>query len=105
VTLHVDEKITDLDDFLLVLRHLHPVKDGFHSENEFPWTERLGDIVIRAEFESDDSINFFRFGREHEDWDRRCCRIGLEGSADFLAIHSWKHKVEDDKSRPIFLAG
>ena len=75
VTLHVDEKITNLDDFLLLLRHLHPVEDGFHSENEFPGTERLCHVVICAKFESNDSINLLRFGCEHEDRDRRRCGI------------------------------
>jgi len=77
VTLHVDEKITDLDDFLLLLRHLHSVKDSFHSKDELPWAEGLCDVVIRTQFKSYDSINFFRFRREHEDRDRRRCGLDL----------------------------
>src|ERR1700730_8639564 len=48
-----------------------PAQDRLDSRDDFPRTKRFGDVVVRAQLQSDDAVHFFRARRQHDDWDIR----------------------------------
>ena len=63
----------------------------------------FGDVVVSAQFESDDTIDLFASSSQHEDGN--AARRGLlpERAADFHAIDVRQHDVENDQVRRLLL--
>jgi hypothetical protein len=68
--------------------------DGAESGQQFAAGERFGQIIICAQFESDDAVGLLASGGEHEDWDVACVADAFE---DLESIHPWKHQIEKDR--------
>ena len=69
----VNAKLADFEN--LVGRNagrLGAAQQSFDASGEFARAERLGDVIVGAEFEADHAIGFFAFGGEDEnregDW-------------------------------------
>ena len=37
-----------------------------HARDEYPWTERLGDVIVCSHFESDDDVRFLALCGKHD---------------------------------------
>ncbi len=94
----VDFKGIDGEDVRLDLL-LAAAVETFHTEDEFSGAEGFGDIVIRTEFEAADAVFGFSFCGEHEDSDLGSLREGFELAADFVAVKSRKHQIQNDDIR------
>ncbi len=66
-----------------------------HARDDFIGAERLGDVIVRAKFEPDDAIGFFRLRGQHDDRDGGGRRVGANRATELQAIESWQHQVED----------
>src|SRR5258708_36388990 len=62
---------------LLFRECLRPSQNGLDASEQFPDRERLGDVVIGAEFETHDFIYFLAARREHDDGNRGALRLYL----------------------------
>ena len=68
-------------------------EDGADAGGEFAGAEGFGDVVVGAEFEADDAVDFAIACSEEEDGDRR----GLaESAADVEAAHVGETDIEDE---------
>src|SRR5579872_3039757 len=63
----------------------------------------FGDVVVRAEVESDDLVDLLRFCREHENQTLILLRAQL--LANIIAAESGKHDVQDNQAGTMFLNG
>ena len=70
-------------------------KDGADAGEDFADAEGFGDVVVGAEFQPDDGINFFGFGSEEEKGDLGV--FASDAPADFVAIQLGHHDVEADE--------
>ena len=68
--------------------------------NHFARTEGLANIIVRAEFEPEETVNFLYPCSDHDDGDRR---KGPQLSAHLHAVLAWEHQVEQDKSGGVVL--
>ena len=64
---------------------------------QFADAEGLGDVIIRAEVQSDDFVDFLAFGGEHQDGRRDF--FGAELFADVVTARAGQHDIQDDQGR------
>lgn len=62
---------------------------------DFAHAEGFGDVVVGAEFESDDGVDFFGFGGEKEERNLRV--VTANSFADFVTVEFGHHDVETDE--------
>ncbi len=74
---------------------------GLNPRREFPWIERFGQVVIGADFQTEDAVYLIAARREHDD---RHARFGADFLQDFEAACTGQHHVQDQK-RVIFREG
>ena len=70
---------------------LEAAQDGADARGQFARIEGLGQVIVGAEFETDDAVHIFAAGGEHQNGD-----FGFlaEAAQDFEAIDAWEHDVE-----------
>src|SRR4030042_2059858 len=102
MAINIDQKVVDLNCLFAFNGGVFSTKDCFYPENELSWTERFGDIIIRAQFEPYDTIHLFCLGGEDEDGDGTSLRIRFERPADILSVHFRKHEIQNNETRPFF---
>src|SRR5215472_17128050 len=76
-------------------------KQGFDSGAELVHAERLGDVIVGAEFQTHHLFGFLRLGGEHEN--RRAAAAAAEIAADFKSILAGQHDVEHDQIELVLL--
>src|SRR5215210_101005 len=74
-------------------------QNGFYPQHQLARAEWLRDVIIRAQFESDDPVHLLRLCGEHDDWDRSRRGVALQCTAYFQPTHSRQHQVEHDQRR------
>ena len=74
-----------------------PAQHCPHPGYQFAGAEGLGDVVIGAQIQADESIRFGGLGREHDD---RHLGLGLQDTADVEPIHLGQQQVQHDQVRP-----
>jgi len=75
-------------------------QQSVNAGEQFAEAEGFGDVIIRAEIEADDFINFLPFGGEHQD--RGGDFFGAELFANVVAAEAREHDIEHDKGRFLF---
>ena len=71
-------------------------EDGADPEHHFAGAERLGDVVIGAEFQAVDAVGGGGLGGEHQDRDGR---LGADFTGDVLTGHVGQPQVQHDQVR------
>ena len=74
-------------------------KDRFDSQDHFARTKRLGDVIVRAEFESNDAIDLFRAGSQHQNRNVARRQLALQDFAHLESGHFGQHQIENDDVR------
>lgn len=69
-------------------------QEGFDARLEFTHGEGFGEVVIRADFKTDDAVNLGVAGGEHEDGD---AGFLAQDAANFDAVHDREHDIEQDQ--------
>src|SRR5580692_3992227 len=78
-------------------RALETAQYGLHACHEFPRAERLGDVVIGPEFETEHAVGFAAFrGQKNYGHGGEAGRLA-NGAADFETILAGDHDVEHEK--------
>src|SRR5260370_36883762 len=80
---------------LLFRECLRTPQNGLHASEKFADREGLGDVVIGAEFETNNFIHFLAACREHDDGNRGALRLYL--LTLIQPAHAWHHHVEHDQ--------
>ena len=83
-----------LVDHVAVARQLGPAENRLHTAAELPHREGLGDVVVRAQLETEDLVQLLGLRREHDDRDRA---LRPEPSADVVPVDLRQHHVEHDQ--------
>ena len=78
------------------------LEDDLHPGQQLPGIERLGQVVVGAHFEAEDTVRLVAPGREHDD---RCLGGRPEIAAEVEAVLAREHEVEDDQVDPMGLQG
>ncbi len=73
------------------LEQFAAAEHGFDAGDEFAHGEGLGHVVVGADFEADDTVDFVVTGGEHEDGDSAGA---ADLAADVEAVHAGEHEVE-----------
>ncbi len=60
-------------------------------------TERFGEIISSAQFEALDDVVDLGFCGDEQDGDVTGMRLGFENPADFVAVHTRHHDIEEDE--------
>ncbi len=76
-------------------------QDRMDTSGEFLHAKRLGNIIIRAEFETKDFIGFIQFGGEEDDGRFTVLAVGFD---EVVPAHLRHHDIEQDKVG-LFAAG
>ena len=71
---------------------------GANAGQQFARIERLRQIVVGAHFQTDDAVDLFAFGGQHDD---RNLRVRAQPLADAQAVFAGQHQVEHDKVDPV----
>lgn len=66
---------------------------GFDPRDDFTRRKRFADVIIGAELQSDDAIDFVRARRKHDDWD--VALLAAQGTRDFESVNGGKPNVQD----------
>ena len=82
------------DGRLAVARAVGAAQHRIDPGQQFTRVERLGEIVVRADFETDDAIGLVPLGGEH---DHRRLRLGTHLAAQFETADAGQHDVENDQ--------
>src|SRR5262249_39758836 len=72
-------------------------EEALDAQDQFPRAEGFGDVVVGAEFQTENPIHLRGLGGEHDDRDGGRAGVAPEDFANFQAVHSGDHQVEDDK--------
>src|SRR6266404_1293288 len=75
VAAQVDVDIAERIAVLLFRQGLRAAQNGLHASEEFPDGEGFGDIVVGAEFESHNLVDFLAARRKHDDGHRWALRL------------------------------
>ena len=67
-------------------------QNGAHAGHQFARIERLGQIIVRAEFQADDAVHVVGARGEHE---HRHAALFAQPPEDFEAVHTGQHDVQD----------
>ena len=73
------------------LEQLTAAQHGLDAGDEFAHGEGLGHVVVSADFEADDAVDFVVAGGEHQDGDGAAA---ADLAADVEAVHAGEHEVE-----------
>jgi hypothetical protein len=70
---------------------LEAAQDSAYACGKFAWIEGLGQVIVGAEFETDDAVDILAASGKHQNGD-----FGFlaEAAQDFEAIYAWEHDVE-----------
>ena len=68
-------------------------------KKKFARAERLGQVIVRAEFEAEHAVNLRRLRGEHDDGNFRRGRVEPQNLARLEAVHFRQHHVEHDQIR------
>jgi len=92
----IDQQVTNVDRFgrICIFSFAAP-QDRFDARNEFTRVERLGQVIIRAEFEAENLVNIFVAGGEHENSGR--ILRSAQSAADLKTIQFREHDVQHDQ--------
>ena len=95
--------IDDLADFHGARRKraFEAAQNGPHAGDQFARAERLGDVIVGAEFESQDTVRFAAFGGKENHRDRGQTDGLTNGAANFQTVPARNHDVEDKKRRAL----
>src|SRR6266508_1102874 len=72
-------------------------QNRFDARHQLARIKRLGQVVIRAKLQTEDLIDIFVTGGEHENSSR--VLRGAQATADFEAIQFWEHYIQHHQSR------
>ena len=69
-------------------------QNGFDARNKFAGTERFGEVIIRADGQANDLVNFFGARGQHQN-----INVGLllNSTAHFQPIHTGQHHIENNE--------
>src|SRR5205814_9955229 len=84
-----------VDDVLSLRQRIDATQQRFHTRDQLANAERFGEVVVGADLESDDAIDFRRTRGEHQD--RRVSLARAHTSRDLETVDGWKHDVEDEQ--------
>ncbi len=74
-------------------------QNGLDAQDHFSWAERLRNVVVGAELQTDDAIDLFAFGRKHDHGQGSCRALAAEIAQDVEAVDSGQHQVENHQGR------
>ena len=75
-------------------RRAGAAQDRLHPSNQLARAEWLGDVVVRADAETDDHVCLVPLGGHHDDRD---VALGADPVADLQAVDAGQHQVEEDE--------
>ena len=96
---HVNQQVPEPHLVARFLPGLAPRKDFFDAEQKFARTERLGQVIVRAQFQAEHPVNLRGLGREHDDGNPGGGRIEPQRLANLKTVHLRQHHVEHDQIR------
>src|SRR5262245_3409981 len=76
-------------------------KDGTHARHQLPRRERLGDVVVGPELETEDAIDLLGPRGQHDDREGTGGGVGTQPPADFEPVGSGQHEIEQDERRAL----
>ena len=92
---HVDGELAELQHFALRLGiGVHAAQKRAGASNQLAGAERLHQVVVGAQLQTDDAVFHLALSGEH---DNGHVGVVADGAADALARHAGQHEVEDDK--------
>ena len=94
----IDPERADLDRAPAAGRRVRPAQDRLDPGDERPRVERLRDVVVGAELETDDRVDVVVPGGEHQD---RGVAAPPDLAADLEAVELRQHQVEDHEIRVV----
>ena len=74
---------------------------AFTRRNEFARAEGFHHVIVDAEFEAEDAIDFLGARAEQQDGDRRSGGLALQFAADFDATQAGHHDVQHCERRGV----
>src|SRR5207249_4677046 len=83
---NINVEVAGANDIALLLARLAALEQALDAQHQFTRTERLGHIIIRAQFKTQYAIDFRRLGREHQNRYPGDRRIAPQNLADFESI-------------------
>jgi hypothetical protein len=75
---------------------LRPAQQSPHPRGELAHAERLAEVVVGPDFESDDEVSLRAASGQHDHRDRP---VALYLAADLKAVKTWEHQVEYHRVR------
>ena len=78
-------------------RALEAAQHGLDAGDEFARAEGLGDVVVGAEFETEDAVGFAALCGQENYGDRGEARGLANGAADFQTVFAGDHDVENEE--------
>lgn len=93
----------DVTDFHRARREraLEAAQHSLNPGDKLARAERLGDVIVGAEFKSKDAIGFTAFGGKKDDRNRGQTGHLADGAADFEAVFAGNHNVQNEQRRTL----
>src|SRR3989338_6913794 len=93
----IDLDWAEIENFLHGLFRFPTVEDSLYAQDKLSGAERLHDIVVRPKLETDDAVDFFPLGGEHDDRYDGQPPVLLDALAGLQAVHFREHDIQDDQ--------
>ena len=81
------------------LRIAPPPQNCLDPRHQLPWGKWLDKVIVRAHFQAYHAIDFFRFGRQHDNGYIGERRITTKQPANFQPIDPGQHEIQHDQVR------
>jgi hypothetical protein len=75
------------------------VQQFLDPQYQLPGAERFDDIVIGADFQAEDAVDFPCPGCKNENGDIFCARVAPKVFAYLQSVHLRQHQVQDNQIR------
>lgn len=93
----------DIDSQVADREHLRPIRLGLRTDapknrldpqRQLARAKRLDHVVVRSNLETDDAVDLFRFGGQHDHWNTRGFGTSTEAAANLETTDVREHHVE-----------
>ena len=89
---------------IFLFRFLLPAQNRFHTGSQHSRTEGFDDVIVCAEFQSDDDIRILTLCRQHDYLDFFGLSVTFQPTTNLKFIDAGQHQVEDQQVGAFFEA-
>ena len=95
----VDKQVAQLEGIGFRRPGRTALQHFLHAQHQLARAEGFGDVILRPEFQADDSVHLGRFSGQHDDGNTGGRLVPPQHLADLQSIDFGQHQIEHNQTR------